>query len=346
MAILDLDSLLAPVSDEEPCGPNLEYDSTYVEFEAVSSGKSEQQYGETIIPGEEPNWLEVRRLGIELLTRSKDLRVGCLLARGLLAIDGFPGFADGLALIHGYLERYWQTVHPQLDAADDNDPTIRVNIVSSLSHRATTVQSLRNMPMVNARVAGRFSLRDFGIASGEIAATEGESPTLAEIEAAFIECDLEELRSNEAAVRESIEHTNEIESIVTQQVGAAQAISFESLRDALVELQAILTEHLSRRVVNESDNVTIAQGITSSSGQDSATHATGEKRSRDDVVRALDQICDYYARYEPSSPLPLLLGRAKRLASKSFLDIVKDLSPDTLSQIRALGGVDREESGE
>ena len=55
--------------------------------------------------------------------------------------------------------------------------------------------------------------------------------------------------------------------------------------------------------------------------------APSQIASRDDVVRAIDRICDYYSRYEPSSPVPLLLKRARRLATGSFVDIVRDLAP-------------------
>jgi type VI secretion system protein ImpA len=64
----------------------------------------------------------------------------------------------------------------------------------------------------------------------------------------------------------------------------------------------------------------------------------GEPRSREDVVRALDGICAYYARNEPSSPVPLLLERCKRLVAMSFLDIVKDMVPDGLSTIQTIAG--------
>ena len=70
---------------------------------------------------------------------------------------------------------------------------------------------------------------------------------------------------------------------------------------------------------------------------------TGEIRSREDVVRALDKICSYYERHEPSSPLPLLLQRCKRLATMSFIEIVREMVPDGLSQVEVIAGK-REES--
>jgi type VI secretion system protein ImpA len=61
-------------------------------------------------------------------------------------------------------------------------------------------------------------------------------------------------------------------------------------------------------------------------------------RSRDDVIRALDGICAYYAAHEPSSPVPMLLERCKRLVPLSFIDIVKDLMPDGLPTIENIAG--------
>ncbi len=60
--------------------------------------------------------------------------------------------------------------------------------------------------------------------------------------------------------------------------------------------------------------------------------------TREDAIKALDRVCEYYERNEPSSPLPLLIRRAQRLASKSFLDIIRDLAPDAVSQAEAWGG--------
>jgi type VI secretion system protein ImpA len=58
MAVLDVETLLAPISAEAPCGENLEYDPAYVALEGLVRGKPEQQVGDKIIPAEEPDWRE------------------------------------------------------------------------------------------------------------------------------------------------------------------------------------------------------------------------------------------------------------------------------------------------
>lgn len=341
MAILDVDRLLEPVSDDSPCGPNLEYDDLYAAFERAARGKAEQQYGETIIPAESADWHEVRRLGMDLVERTKDLRVACQLARGMVETLGLSDFAATLALVRGYVERYWATVHPQLDPDDGNDPTLRVNTVASLNDAGTMIRSLRSAPIVDVRGLGRFSLRDMGIATGDIPPVpDEEPPKLETIEAAFGQCDIDELKANTEAVRQSLEHLEVIDSTITDQVGAARAVGLEDLRTTLRELSQVLTTNLRRREPEAAPDTTDELPAAESAGEpgQAAPRSSGEIRTREDVVAALDRICQYYNRYEPSSPLPLLLRRAKRLATKSFMEIMKDLTPDSIPQLQQLAG--------
>lgn len=350
MAILDVESLLEPISEESPCGPNLEYDDQFVALEAAARGKPEQQYGDTIIAAEEPDWREVCRHGLDLVHRTKDLRVVCLLARAFVETEGLPAFAESLAVIRGYLERYWQFVHPQLDPDDANDPTLRVNTIASLSSASATVKSLRTRPIIYARTVGQFSLRDIAVANGDQPPLPDQDiPTPSAIEAAFMQCELDMLKVAAAATRESLVHAELIENMVTDQVGAANAVSLDGLRETLSEIMSLYDEYLPRRDSSADagdepfgqDDVAAADGAPAP-----AARRDGEIRTREDVLNALDRVCQYYDRWEPSSPVPLLLRRAKRLASKSFLEIVKDLTPGALDQIQSLSGISDDDSDE
>ena len=64
----------------------------------------------------------------------------------------------------------------------------------------------------------------------------------------------------------------------------------------------------------------------------------GEVRSRDDVLRAIDAICAYYARAEPSSPVPLLLQRCRRMVTMSFVDILKEMLPESVAGLQKIAG--------
>ena len=69
-----------------------------------------------------------------------------------------------------------------------------------------------------------------------------------------------------------------------------------------------------------------------------AIDLAGAVRSREQALRALDMVCRYLEQHEPSNPAPLLIRRAQRLMTKSFVEIVKDLMPDSLAHIEGLAG--------
>jgi len=272
------------------------------------------------------------------------------LAQAALNTDGISAFCSCLSLLRGYVERYWESVHPVLDPDDDYDPTPRVNTLTALCDADTTLRMLRKAPLVSSRTLGRFGLLDLEYATGGSPAPKGlEPPKMATIEAAFTDVELDQLQSDAAAVRQAIEDIRSLEMAVTAQVGVGKAASFQSLSDMLGCADKVLTEQLLRRGVG-SEPAGEAAGDTGGeggmeNGGNGQRRLTGEVTSREEVILALDKICTYYERYEPSSPLPLLLKRAKRLATKSFLEIIRDLTPEALAQAQAIGGI-AEEGGD
>ena len=69
-----------------------------------------------------------------------------------------------------------------------------------------------------------------------------------------------------------------------------------------------------------------------------AVSTDGQIRSREDAVRALERVMAYFQNHEPSSPVPLLLERAKRLVHMDFMGILQDMAPDALQQVHTISG--------
>jgi type VI secretion system protein ImpA len=65
---------------------------------------------------------------------------------------------------------------------------------------------------------------------------------------------------------------------------------------------------------------------------------SGELGGRAEAIRAMEQAAQYFRAHEPSSPIPLLLDRACRLAGLSFIDLVKDMAPNAVEQVRTIVG--------
>jgi type VI secretion system protein ImpA len=346
MPLQNIDSLLQPVSADDPCGPGLEYDPAFLELDRIAQGKPEQQMGDTIVPAQEPDWKEVANRAAALLAKTKDVRIAMRLARALLNTDGLAGLADGLVVLRGIVEAFWDGFYPKLDPEDDNDPTFRVNILMGLCDSAAFIDRVRLVPLVSAKSFGRFSLRDFAVASGELPPAPGtEPPKPSVIDGAFTECPVPTLQATAENLRSALDSLAAIEAFVAGKVGASNGTNFARLTDTLRAASKILATHLARRgVVTEGSadggNTADGSGASSGGGQAGGPSISGEINSREDVIRVLDKIVSYYERAEPSSPIPLLIKRSKRLVSASFLDIVRDIASDGLSQVETLRGKD------
>lgn len=333
MSSLDLESLLRDITPESPSGENLEYDALFLEMERAAQGRPEQQMGDQSIAAEDPNWEEVKKKALELATRTQDLRVGVYLARAVLRTDGLTGFRDAVKLLRGYLGR-WATVHPQLDPEDANDPTIRVNALVTLQDPSAVLDAVRRAPLVRTRLAGPFSYRDVLVAQGELQPTPGSEPVTQKIiEGAFSECDLEDLKALAEACREAHEAAIALDSELTEHVGSTHAADLSAIPNLMGEIHDLLAKRLAQRGVDTALVGGVAEAAAESGGA-----FVGEIRSRDDVVHLLDRITRYYETHEPSSPLPLLLERAKRLVYANFVELVTDLAPDALPQVENLRG--------
>ena len=336
MTIVDIDSLLLELEDA-PCGPNLEYDPAFLELEQASLGKPEVQYGNTITPAVAPEWKTVKTLALELLARSRDLRVAMPLARALLALHGTAGFADGIALVERMLGERWDSVHPQLDPDDDNDPMLRINSLATLADAATIVRELKETPFLHMPGLGPLSIRVLELASGELALPEGQAAVaLSSIEAAIADVEAERLQSALDAARRALASAANIEVLLVRHVGSAQALNLDLLTRTLKRMSDFLASQVRAEAAPPAPAAldVVADGAMPVK----AASISGEIASRADVVKMLDKILAYYEKCEPSSPVPMLLERAKRLAPKSFFEIMEDLAPDSVSQLSVIRG--------
>ncbi len=343
MAQYNLESLLAPLGDDAPSGEDLEYDPEFLALERAAAPKAERAVGDNVKAAEEPDWDKVVELAEAVLRRSKDLRAAVHLTTAWMRTSGMPGWNAGLGLIRGLLEHFWDTVHPQLDAEDDNDPTMRVNSVVPLGDLQSVLGYFRTTAFVQSPRLGRFSLRDLRIANGtlKIATADNEpSASLTEIEACCMDCAEQELVAVAAAISESLEHAKAIDGIFNDRVGTAGP-DFKNLLGDIYELKKFVDPQLARRVPTAGDAE--ADGNLAEGGGEAArASSTGAIAGPQDVMRRLDELCDYYTRCEPSSPVPLLLRRAQRLVGMDFMDLLKDLAPGGISELRVVSGTPEE----
>ncbi|MFN4266681.1 MAG: type VI secretion system protein TssA [Aquabacterium sp.] len=339
MALLDVDALLTPVSDDQPCGADLEYDAQFLQLEEAAKGKPEQQYGDTIIAAEDPDWRAVQNLATELMGRTKDVRVAVHLLRASTRLQGLVACAEGLTLIARLLDTYWDHVHPMLDVDDGNDPTMRLNALAPLADAQAVLADVRK----SALVSGRHPLtgRDIELAAGKAQPNDGESvPMLAGVVEAFRAADVQQPGLIDA-IAGMAQAVTDIDRVINDRA----TISGPELRPLRVLCQClgdVARQAQGGAAVDAAASVDAAGAPADASMVPASSMAMvaapGAIRNRADVVATLDKVCEWIELNEPTNPAPLLIRRAQRLMNKNFMDIIRDLVPDGIDQVERIAG--------
>jgi type VI secretion system protein ImpA len=330
--MLDLQVLLSETRESPPCGLNLEHDLSFFELDEAARGKPEQRVGDAVRPAEDPKWSKVIELAQGLLLRTKDLRVAIHLTRALTRTEGIQGLATGLRLTHGLLERYWEQVHPLLEADRDNDPTERLNALAPLADSDAVVKDVRDAFLVRSREHGQLQAREVEMALGRLVSTTsagpGPSKSLPQIHAQIATAFAND-PTVPTALREAYNSLGAIQALVAERLASDRGIEIKPLMQPLESLLEACDAALGRAVGHE---------VAAPATEARSLSIAGEIRTRDEAVRLLELVCTYFERHEPSNPAPLFIRRAQRLMQKNFVEIVKDLLPDSLSNLEKLAG--------
>jgi len=337
------DHLLEPLDAEAPCGPNLEYDAAFLTLESLAAPRPERAIGDTVKQAEEPDWRDVARQAEQVAGRTHDLRVAVHLGNARLKTAGVVAWAASIGLIAGLLQRYWDDVHPRLDG---DDPTERINALASLSAVDGTAGYLRGTPLLRAERIGAFSLRDLRLLNGTL--KPGDAPTADDgvvsqeiVDAVVQHVDIAELLATDAAIAEAVSQVQAIGHVFEMRTPGAGP-DLDTLERDLRELHLFLRAQVASRAPEA-----LASQDAEAAGEGDAIRpetehvaARGPVRNTDDVLRMLEEICAWYARHEPSSPVPPLLRRASRLVGLSFAELLRTLAPGGLSEFQSLAGDD------
>ena len=328
----DFDRFAAPIEGDLPCGPDCEYDNEFLALAQAAAGKPEQQFGDTVIPASEPDWREVDSLSQALLRRTKDLRIVSWLTLANTHLHGIVDFAGGLRLTLALCERYWDAIHPRIEVDGDSDSYMRMNAIAAFSE---SIAVLRRATLIKLPLALTF--RDIELAFNK--APEA-AYGLAQIEPILTSA----LAANSVeltAVTEAYTSYQALCKLIDDRIDAAEAPDMQRLAEVLKPVARGLERLRAAAAASESpDDASAQPGDAAGGGGATAAGAGGSSavQNREDVHRALERVCAYLEKHEPSNPASLFARRAQRMLSMPFLDIMRELSPDSVSHLETLTG--------
>ncbi|CAH0351082.1 type VI secretion system protein TssA [Aquabacterium sp. CECT 9606] len=335
-----VDDWFEPLPDADaPCGPDLEYDNTFLELAQAATGKPETQFA----PAEPPDWRQVHDISQSLFERTRDLRVAMHWARAHIQINGFRALADALRLQLGLLDRFWDKLHPQPDP-DDGDAYARLNVLALLGEVEGMVGDVRNALVIQNRSIGELRVRDIEVMMGKYPPREGETPMTRHQVEQMLAAATAQNAELPGQVTAALANLKSLSSLLNEHVGIERAPDVRPLHNLISLVNQVMPTAGAgdEAGANADEGTDASPGEGGAAPRSSGKGLSGAVDSRADALKAIDMVCDYLERTEPTNPAQLLLRRARRLINKNFLQLMRELAPDALNEVARIMGVDPE----
>lgn len=136
-------NLLEPISAERPCGESIRANPVYDQLKEARREEDDLSQGEWKHERKVADFGQVLKLGQKVLAeQSKDLEVATWLVEALLNREGFAGLAEGLELVTGLLETFWDKLYPRFDEEefDSIDLASKLDFIGNKLNTAIKLQ--------------------------------------------------------------------------------------------------------------------------------------------------------------------------------------------------------------
>lgn len=341
------DKLLEPLSDEEPCGPDLDDlgDDDFINYTFGAEDRLPSRFfdADSGAPFDRTSIelkSEVKQIS-KLLESSRDLRLLSLDARFHCLTGNITGFSEAVQACAQLLEKFWEEVHP---VGTDDNFFMRQNILETLTSRITVLLPLQFATLVNDKRHGNITFRQHAIALGEVEPREGESTLDAGSIAAALSSDdnNDALTNMHATILTTIEALASIRNSFIENSGFEYAPGFDDLNDELARYNRLLETGIPALAGGESDADEDDGPADGDDDQSSGTPvpkkaaiptslSDGTKIEISDqaaATRALTSAETYFATFEPSAPALILVHQARILIGRPLVEALQALLPE------------------
>ncbi len=366
---MDIEILLKPVEGDNPSGTELRHDARFHAIERLlepADKKARVTPEGAFNPSAPPvGWDEISSTGMELAEDGRDLRLLVILVRAAFASDGFDGLATGLDMLTQTLATYWDSLHPELRDRDTAKAaaTPRINALRQLENdengllgdmKFSALLTPKGIgPIMGYDLSvGTFSEHEMqakavsGLSSAELAeigAAHGQrlnkvragTAALAAEEPERAQAMLDGITTCEAAITTLCDTLSEVGNF-----GDEAGLTLPEITEFLQLVRATLVKAMSQTGDTTDAPTTDAAAQPAAASTPTSPSTPGSISTRKDVEKMLDGIIAFYEKTEPSSPIPHLARRMRRMVPMNFLQLMEEVAPSGMKEFRNVAGVE------
>lgn len=374
---MELEPFLVRVGGGDASGSELRNDPRFHAIERLMEPAARSFRLESIKSGGTGSvnidWSDILSQAADLAPSGRDIRLLVIVARALANAESFDGMQQGLGLLTATVEQYWDTVHPVLrEAASPREAaTRRINALFQLENNDNGLLcDLEFTTVLSPRGIGPVTVGD--LCAGGLSRSQAQ----AEMPSGLGDKEMAELVARHDARVNRVTTACRAQAAERPEELAALVQSIEAARTALAALEAALTARVGENGVGvkfkELDKMLgralapLAAALSQATSGAPASEVTamaeptasvpttngahpppaaaggipGAVNSRRDVERCLDMIIDFYERTEPSSPIPHLARRMRKMVPMNFLQLMEEIAPSGMKEFKNVAGVD------
>jgi len=348
--VLDLETLLAPLGEGDGGGEDLrpDYSPTSL-YQRIRTQRNDARAGERAMDSGDPDanpaaistaWREVKKLGVEALsTKAKDFEIASWMAEALVRVDGLAGLSDAAELIGGLCDAFWDNGFPRLDDEDGLDGRgAPLGGLSGEGADGTVMGPIRRYPLFQRPDGSDCDLFAWQRAEETAAIADAERRN-ARLQSGIPDFDslqnearaaVPALRAAGAAASKALAAWTAMDTAISARFGA----DAPSTRRVAEALQAIID--ISTRIAGSPAETSGAEEAPAAADAPAAAAGGGgaaapsprAARTREDVIRQIEEIAEYFRKTEPHSPLAATLQDAARRARMPLADLLAEVLPD------------------
>lgn len=339
--MIALEELLEPISPDQPSGADLRYDPLYDTIKEARREDDDLNQGAWQTERKVSDLPQVIKLTTTALQKkSKDLQLAAWLTEALLRKEGFAGFSSGLQLLQGLMEKYWDSLYPQIDDGDREmraaplqwvalklDTPVRASALNLEGHNWHQYNESRTLGYEDqAKTPDQKKKREKAIAEGKLPPEAFDKSFTSTPKAFYV--NLEKQLDASLASLASL-------GTLCDEKFEDESPSFGKLKTAITEVRHVAHALLEKKRETEPDPVVVeptpeevAEAAAAEAGGEAApgdgavlrpaqttisfTALSSETPARRELVEKVAAVAAAIRQKEPYSPAPYLMMRGLR----------------------------------